>query len=149
MKKTILYASLAALIAGTAITGTASARGGFGHGGGDAQIERMIRALDLDDTQRTEVRRIVDQARPQARALGDSLRDGRAQLGEMVKSENLDAAALQSLADAQGDAMAAAMVARAQVMHDIRGILTAEQLEKLDTLRERHGERGRGGRNRR
>ncbi len=150
MRKTIVYASLAALIAGTAITGTAFARGGFGPGGfgndGGQQIERMIRVLDLDDAQRTEVRRIVDEARPEGRAVGDTLRDSREQLFEMVKGETLDAAALQSFADAQGDAIAASIVARAQVMHEIRGVLTDDQLEKMESLREEHGERGRGGR---
>lgn len=156
MKKTIMYASLAALIAGTAVTGTAYARGGFGHGfgpggfgDGSAQVERMIRVLDLDDAQRTEVRRIVDEARPEGRELGDSLRDARARFGELVKSDTLDTAELQSLADAQGDAIAAAMVTRAQVMHEIRGVLTADQLEQLDDLVEKRGQRGRGGRHQR
>ncbi len=155
MKKTIMYASLATLIAGTAVAGTAYARGGFGHGfgpggfsDGSAQVERMIRVLDLDDAQRTEVRAIVDEARPQGRELGDSLRDARERFGELVKSDTLDTAELQSLADAQGDAIAAAMVTRAQVMHEIRGVLNADQLEQLDEMLEKRGQRGRGGRNR-
>ncbi len=136
MRKTILTASIAALIAGAALTGTAFAKSSAGIGGGDMAIEHIIRALDLDAAQRTEVRRIADEARPQARAIADSKRASRKQLRELITAETLDQTALRTLANAQGDNAAAAIVIRAQAMHEIRRILTAEQLEKLDSLRQ-------------
>ncbi len=142
MKKAILTTAIAAMIAGAALTGTAYAKGGFGGRGGfggDAAIEHIIRALDLDDSQRAEVRRIADAARPQARSIADTLRDSHEQLATLTKADVLDEAALRSLADARGDVMADAMVARVQVMQQIRAVLTPEQLEKMDTMRDRRG----------
>lgn len=146
MKKAILTASIAALIAGTALTGTAFAKGGYGaRGGGEAAIEHVIRALDLDDAQRTEVRRIADEARPQTRAIADARRDSHEELAALIKADTLDETALRALAQARGDNMAAAMISRVQMMHEIRGVLTDEQLQKLDSMHERRG----GGRGQR
>ena len=148
MKRAILTTAIAAMIAGTALSGTAFAKGGFGGKGGfgsESAIEHVIRALDLDDAQRTEVRRILDEARPQARAIADTMRDSHEQVSALTKADVLDETALRNLADAQGDAIAAAMVARVQVMHQIRAVLTPEQLEKMDEMRDRRGKGRRHG----
>ncbi len=121
--------------------GPAFAHGGFG---GPAFVgsvaERLIRHLDLDDAQRDQVRRIVDAAEPELRALSDTMQESRERLRELAVADGFDAAAMRASADQQGDLVADMIVLGTGIMRDVRAVLTPEQLEKLTS--ELEGRRG-------
>ncbi len=127
--------------------------GSFGFGGpglaGPQMAERMIRFLDLEGEQRDEVRRIVDEAQPELRRLGDAMRDSRQEIRELAEADTLDTGALQTAADEQGDLIADMIVVGVGVLNDVRAVLTPEQLEELEERLDRMGDRkGRRGQRR-
>ena len=153
----IIGAIATAGIVTVTVTSIAAASGGGprfgGHGGfggpafGAPQMaERMIRFLDLEGEQRDEVRRIVDEAQPELRELGDAMRDSRQEIRELAEADVLDAGALRAAADEQGDLIADMIVVGVGALNDVRAVLTPEQLEelesRLDDFEDRRGRRG-------
>lgn len=154
MKKSIKALLIAATLAGGVTAGLAYAmppgggescahgRGmGFGRHGMDSEmrIDRMSRVLDLSQAQRDKVRAIVDQARPQTRALRDKLGDNHKQLRALMQQDNPKENEVRKLADAQGKLIADMIVQRTKMQSEIRAVLTPEQREKLQQRFGRHG----------
>ena len=101
--------------------------GWSGKGFSTEKIERMADRLDLSDEQRDAVHEIVDKARPAFREYRKDLREGRKQLMELATRDEFDKAAIASLADNQGKIIAEMIVHGAEVMNDVRAVLTLEQ----------------------
>lgn len=115
-------------------------RGGFGPGFGGpgfgapgAMLEHMADHLDLDDTQRATVRNILEAARPEFLALREQARTNREAL------RTLDAAdpAVNGIAISNGELATQGTLLAHRVRNEIRAVLTAEQIEKLERARER------------
>ncbi len=138
------------LVVATVTIASAVAREpGFGHGrfgpvfDASHMAERLIRALDLDDAQRTEVRGIVDAAQPELRSLMDAVHDSREELRGLAEADTLDEQSLRTAADELGDTVAELVVVGVGVMNEVRAVLTPEQIEELESRMERLRE-GRG-----
>ena len=128
---TVAAASLA--VAGMLLAqgpGTAgrSARGARGR-------QFLATYLDLTDSQKTQVKAVFDAARTQAKPVLAQLKQGRAALGDAVKAGKPDAE-LDALAAQQGALMGQLAAIRAKAFAKIYPLLTPDQKDKLDHLRE-------------
>jgi len=85
------------------------------------------------------MRAILDQARPQMRALHDQLLDNRKQLPALMQG-TLDERQLRTLADARGKTIADLIVLRTNVHLKIGKVLTEQQREQLHQLRGGRGQ---------
>lgn len=120
--KSVVYAVLIS----TVVTGIAMAQ----PPGRAEHMDRMAILLDLDDYQKTEVQRILEEQRETARATREAMRDS----GQRPSREERLA-----LREQQRDA----------TMTQLQAVLRPEQITKFEVLREMARERGRGGRGRR
>ncbi len=93
-------------------------------------MDRVAILLDLDEYQKTEVQRILQEQRETARATREAMRDS----GERPSRE---------------ERMALREQMRDATMTQLQGVLRPEQITKFEVLREMARERGRGGRGRR
>ena len=84
-------------------------------------MDRLATVLELDDSQKSEVERIMTEHRAAAQAQREAFRAS----GERPDRETIEA---------HREAM------RASLRADLEGVLTAEQLEKLDALHEMRDE---------
>ena len=121
---------------------------GFGRGGPHAGL--ALHALDLTDAQREQVRQLSEQHREQMRPLV-----ARVQAAKLTQRQAMDAiqfnearirAAMQSLAEAEAEVA----VQHARRTSDIYALLTAEQQQRVQSMRterearlkQRQGRRG-------
>jgi Spy/CpxP family protein refolding chaperone len=155
MKKTaqtIGYAALALLLAAIPAALVAQPHGGFGSRGfGEGRmLERIADRLELSDEQREQVRAVHEVYRPDAEALADVMRAAREDLQEKIWSDSFDEVAIREAAGRVAAVSADLAVLRARVHGDVRQILTPEQIEKAELMREMIGDfaearRGRRG----
>ena len=105
---------------------------GFGPGGRQAGL--ALRALDLTDAQREQVRQLMQQHREQTRALAVRAHAAReAQRQAMAPpsfTEQQVRAAAQALAEAQTDLA----VQQARLRSDVYALLTSEQQQRLQQM---------------
>jgi Spy/CpxP family protein refolding chaperone len=120
---------------------------GFGGPGAGIGLGRLAGRLELTDEQRALIADIYEQARPQAQEAQEVLVEARAALQSAVAGGDMDAvrAAASLLGAAIGDR--AALQARTQA--SVRAVLTDEQVQEIEKIREalpqfRGGMRGRG-----
>lgn len=99
--------------------------------------ERMAERLDLDDTQRENVRNIMDAAKPELRALREKAKANREAL------EALDAgdAEVQNIAISNGELATEATLVLMRIRGEIDAVLTDEQRAKLAEFKDRKGDR--------
>ena len=106
---------------------------GFGPGGPQAGLE--LRALDLTDAQREQVRQLTQQQREQTRALLERARAAREAQRQAVEAipfnEPQVRAALQALAEVQTELA----VQQARIQSDVYALLTPEQQQRLQQVR--------------
>jgi Spy/CpxP family protein refolding chaperone len=97
--------------------------------------------LDLSESQKEQVRAMLNDARTSLGPLAAEVGRARRALFAAVTSPTYDEAAVRAAADAVGRAAGAVAVERARLQAQIRAILTAEQQAKLDEAFRRMGER--------
>ena len=116
--------------------------GGMHHRGGDM----MLRGLNLTEQQRDQIFKIHHDSVPAMREQMKQVQKARMDLRQIAMADKFDEAKARQAADAQAKAMANMAVMRAQTMNRVRQVLTPEQRQKMDEMRNRHGgmERGRG-----
>jgi Spy/CpxP family protein refolding chaperone len=102
-------------------------------------MRMQLRALGLSEAQRDQVFKIFHDSRPAQYEQMKQLRRARLDLGKLVGAERFDSARARQLADAQGKAMAELALLRVQTLRRVRDVLTPEQREKMDQMRERRG----------
>jgi len=90
------------------------------------RMDRMAILLDLNDYQKTEVQRILQEQRETARATREAMRDS----GERPSRE---------------ERVAQRQQAREAVMTQMQSVLTPEQITKFEVLRDMNRGRGRRG----
>ena len=90
------------------------------------RMDRMGILLDLDDYQKTEVQRILQEQRESMRAAREAMRDS----GERPSRE---------------ERVARRQQAREAVMTQMQSVLTPEQITKFEVLRDMNRGRGRRG----
>ena len=133
------------LVSSLGLAGVAHACKGHSGGGHEgSRGDRMmhtLKKLDLTDEQRQAVSEITDASRDQMKARRDEMSTIRKALKEQGRAATFDAGAVRQLADAKSKIMADITVERMQRLHQIRQQLTAEQLEKLDAMKEKRSDR--------
>jgi periplasmic protein CpxP/Spy len=137
--------------------------GGPGGPGGPmgllGDLGRGLRALDLTDAQREQVRGIAKSHETGFRELGERLRTARQGLEALVTDDTVDETAIRAKSGELAAVEADAAVMRAKVHQEVFSILTAEQQTKARELRaerearmkermERRQQRPQGGPNR-
>jgi protein CpxP len=104
-------------------------RGGFHHFGGP--VDLPLRALELTDAQRQQVRDITEKHRANLQAAREQLRQAFEAQRAAVETSPVDEGQIRSASQALGTAHAAMALERAQIRSEILTILTPEQQEKL------------------
>lgn len=151
MKNSIFAAVGAVAVASLiALSNPAAAHGGSfkGHGGGKLfgssfQIAYIARHLDMTEEQKAQLRAALDAARPEADRLADAMITNRHAMKAFRESETYSEEEIRAIADEQGRLVADMMVLHARVHTQIKSILTPEQLQRFEKMRERHRGKGR------
>lgn len=101
-----------------------------------------MKKLNLDDKQRTAIDAIKQQF-PKPETQESDRQDTRKKIQTLVNAEQLDKDALEKLADEAAATAKTRVIQRAQMEHQIRQILTAEQKQTLDDCQAQQAERPR------
>jgi len=121
-------------------------RGGHGPHEPGMGLDRMIRHLDLTEEQRQQLEQLQARHRDATRAVRDQLRAAHERFAELAHAETLDEAALREAAAEMAELRSEMMLSRVSMRREVDAILTPEQLEQLQQMRQgrRHGPGGRG-----
>lgn len=129
---------------GAALLLTQPAFAGHGPHGGDGAT-RMLKGLDLTDTQREQIRALVAASKAEKPDLA-AMQQHHDAMQALVKADQFDAAAARLLLEKQQNTMLEQQLERLKLQHQIRALLTDEQKTKLDErmakMWERMAERG-------
>ena len=143
MKRTRL--AFAAILAGALVAGTAIAqvpdrdsgrRGGpgrFGLFGADAGLP--LRALNLTDAQRQQIRSLVEQRREQQQEVMTRLREAMEARRGAVEATPVDEQAIRSTTQALVEAQTEVAIQHARLRSDILALLTPEQQAQAAKLK--------------
>ena len=135
-------------------------RGGPGGPGGPGGLMLPLDRLDLSDTQREQVRGVMELNSEATRAAGERLREVRSALQDAITAEVLNEGAIRAVASELATAEGDAAVQRAFVRSQLWQLLTTDQQtkaleiesemkERMEQRRARGGERGEGREGRR
>lgn len=117
---------------------TAFAQGfGHGRGGGVAGFPWMLRNLNLTDAQKSQIRQITMNYRPQFRTLRQQLVDAQRQLGDKLFDPTSTADQLTPLADQVNQLRNQLEQLRVRMALDIRSVLSPDQVAKAAQTRQR------------
>ena len=140
--RNLLIASILAVTLGGGAALACDRHDGLKRHDGAPMLFKAVRHLDnLTDEQRAQLRKLYDehrdaryeqykQSRDERRALHDALRDGAAP------------EAIKPLAQKQGERVAQRIVERAQMMAQVRAILTDAQIQQLKEMAAQRGADG-------
>jgi protein CpxP len=99
------------------------------------RIGLPLRELDLSDSQREQVRAIMETHAAALRDLGTRMRTAREGLDDLVTAETVDESAIRAKSADVAAVEADSAVLRARIHHEMFSILTAEQQAKAKELR--------------
>jgi len=122
---------------------------GFGGPGGPmggpmgllGELGPGLRALELTDAQREQIRGIAKTHEAEFREIGDRLRTAHESVNALVTADTVDEAAIRARSGELGAVEADAVVMRARVHQEVFSVLTAEQQAKARELRAQMQER--------
>jgi Spy/CpxP family protein refolding chaperone len=146
-----------AVVAGLLAAGAASAQGlrggpggpdrpGRGPGGAGAGPALALRALDLTDAQRQQIREINEQERTEMRQLNERLRQAVETQRAAIQAIPVNEGLIRQTTDALADVQAEAAIRRAHLYNQVWAVLTPAQQAQATKLR---AERAAGGDQRR
>ena len=140
-KRVLVAAGLVAALAagGTAIAVAQPPQGGPGggphmggrRGPGGPLGDLGLRGLDLSDAQRDEVQKIMESHKAEFDQVRAKLRDAHQAVAKATDAGTVDESAIRATTTALASAMADEAILRAKVRSEVNGILTAEQLQKV------------------
>lgn len=140
------------LTIGALITGLVISQGAVAHGdrgerglfsdegrhGHELNFNReALRGLDLSDTQRQEIKAIIEQHRQQNEANRGGLRAARDKLRQLAREDVLDQDAVTDAANDLARLTAQERVAQIRLRHEVKQILNEQQLAVLTSRRNR------------
>lgn len=111
-------------------------RGFDGHG-----MHRLLHKLDLTDQQRSQVRDIMQKSRPQYQTLRTQMRDNQRRLMQINPDDPNYTNVVSQVAQANGQVVTQMIQLRSQERADIYKVLTPEQKQKLQTMKQKWRER--------
>jgi periplasmic protein CpxP/Spy len=109
-----------------------------GHGFG---MMRGLKRLDLTETQKADVKRIMESRKPTFESLRERARADWEALHELSQGSSPDSSAVGAAFLKLRTTREALHAERESTMQEIRSILTPEQREKLDTMKQERKER--------
>ena len=122
--------------------------GGPGGPGGPMGPLGLISRLDLSDTQRDQVKSLMESRRDETKAIADRARPAHEALEAALTADTFDEGAIRALSAEVASVEADMAVARGRLHADILQILTPDQHAQLKALeaqmKERRGGGGRG-----
>jgi Spy/CpxP family protein refolding chaperone len=119
-----------------------------GPGGPFGMAGLPLRELELTDTQREQVKAVLESHRDDQKAIGDRMRTAREALQDAIAADTLDEAAIRAAAAQVGAVEADAAVLQAKVRAEVVALLTPEQVKKAKELRTEMENRVKDGRGR-
>ena len=146
MFKRVLVAAglVAALAGGTAVAiaqppqGGGPGIGGPGRGprgggprGFGGPMDFGLRGVDLTDAQKEQLRSIMESHKEEFEQVGAKLREAHRGLAAAADGQAVDEAAIRARSTTLASALADEAILRAKVRAEVQGILTAEQLQKM------------------
>lgn len=163
MKKATMTMTFAALMAILLLPATAllaqppegpgSEEPGFGRPGFERGFlrGRLAEELELSEAQKAEIETLRESHWEEIEPLMEQARESRQAVGDLMRADELDEAAVRSAAQQAADLHVELTVIRARHHSELRSVLTPEQQEKAAELREKWQERreefrGRSGR---
>jgi Spy/CpxP family protein refolding chaperone len=102
--------------------------------GGENFEARMAKILKLTDTQKTQIKAILDGEREQVKPLMDKMHESREQLKPLADATVFDEAAVRALAVAQSQIEVELIVSHTRTLNKIHALLTPDQRELLANL---------------
>lgn len=139
LKRTlILTACLVALLATTAFAGGPHFIK-MRHGGGEHHTEMLIEHLDLNASQQATLKRLQAEMNAKVEPLQEQHRQAVEQVFEALEAGNADPTELGNQMIAGWDLMKQVRAAHEELLTQLSAVLTPEQKEKLDEIKERHG----------
>jgi Spy/CpxP family protein refolding chaperone len=105
----------------------------FGHFGGPGG-DLPLRALELTDEQRQQVRAITDRHKTNMQSAGQQLRQAFEAQRTAIQTSPVDESQIRSTTEALATAQTAMAIERAQIRSEILAILTPDQQQKLSQI---------------
>jgi len=105
------------------------------------QLMRAIKRLDLDDTQKENIRTIMNGLKEEVRPVLLEAKAGQLQLKDLIKAESYDEKAVAALAEKEGNLAAKRMILTSKALSDVFSHLTPEQRSELDAMAEKRMQR--------
>ena len=129
--------AIGAVVAVVAIGGAvvSAQRPGVGPRTGGPQAGLALRALDLTDAQREQVRQLTQQHREQTRVLLGQVRTAQEARRQAVEAIPVSEPQIRSAAQALADAGTELAIQQARLQADIYALLTPDQQARLQAMR--------------
>jgi protein CpxP len=108
---------------------------GRGQRGAPGGVDLGLRGISLTDSEREQVRSIMDTHRAALQETAGKVREAHRAMAEAARAESVDEAAIRAQSTALANALAEETLLQARVRAEVHGILTAEQLQQM---KERH-----------
>lgn len=142
----LLLATLASTVAVNANADTAptAQHTRWHHHDGEARLQRMLDIAGATDAQRTQITAIAANYKPQLKALHQQLRANRRSVADLDAAAPSYASQVATLADQRGQIVANQVKLRAQLRHEIAGVLTDDQRAKVRQALENRRQRADG-----
>ena len=110
------------------------------------RMMRAIRRLDLSETQKSDIKAVMQGLKAENRQITKEMRAGYNQLNELIKADIYDEAAVATLAEQEGALAAERLIISSRAMSQVYGLLTDEQRLELEAMAERRKEKRAGKR---
>lgn len=107
----------------------------------DQHFERMGVVLDLTDEQKQQLQTLHQQRQEQQQQLREQMQASRDKMREAGRTDNFNEEEFRATAQQHADLKTQMMVEMAKSRQQMASILTPEQLEKAEQLKEMRGER--------
>ena len=133
----LAVAALAALATSAAVGDvTLSAQGSRARSGRTAMVEGLgLRALDLTEAQREQVRQLTEQYREQTKPLMDRVQTAQQARRQALEAIPFNEQQIRSAAQALAEAEVELAVQRGRFQSDVYAVLTPEQQARLQKMR--------------
>ena len=112
-------------------------------------LNRLADRLELTDEQRAQIESIIEEGLPPIRELREQMAEARQEFRSSTSPTEFNEEAVRAQAQAQAQLHEEIMVASMKLKAQVFSVLTPEQLEELEELRELFGDRrgpGKSGR---
>ena len=142
LKKLLLAATVVCIAVTPALAKRHGGDGLMGHKGqGGMKLEMFKVALDLTEQQEVEIQQIIDAQREMTEPLREQVRANRVAIREVMDQETLNEAQLETLMHEQSKLHTEMMVGKHATKAKIDQVLTPEQQQKHQELRDVRKER--------